>query len=340
MSLNFFIQNAVIPFTAALAGNSGAKVLDPVLRVFDSWFYITFGSNMELRRQQKEIEQKAKLDNYELNLQEKQKKLKLENIGKLKNEIGSELLKIPKDKIVLPDKQSIAILMDNIPNYLDVDGVRKLFAKMMVASANQDFKYIVHPSFVETIKQLTPQDVDVINKLYTCTGFFITSDPKYISKEMRMEVGIQHKKKPKFVVYRENLEKNYSILIGEELDKVIKCDINEFDRQIMILSRLGIVSIERFNNKTKLSFIKTDEYDRAFKKALSNSDEFINYKKELDKSFEDLIVTFNLKIVEFTEFGSQIAKIINTDLTDLLIISTEMNDFAGEIIPVPVEDEI
>lgn len=90
-----------------------------------------------------------------------------------------------------PDRHYIATIMDDVPKYLSVPDVRKLLAKLLAAGANTNFKDIIHPAIVETVKQLTPHDVKLIKILNDSMGFAAIVTPVFRAKGFEMEIGIE-----------------------------------------------------------------------------------------------------------------------------------------------------
>lgn len=81
-------------------------------------------------------------------------------------EIESELAKIPADKTIEPPLNIIGPALEASKYYIENDEIRKMFAKLIASSANQDKEKAVHPSFIEIIKQFSPLDAQVLKTLF------------------------------------------------------------------------------------------------------------------------------------------------------------------------------
>jgi hypothetical protein len=76
------------------------------------------------------------------------------------NNIGLEKIVSPEPYVAVPALQAISYSMDNAE-------LRNLYANLLAKSMNIDTKETVHPSFVETIKQLSPEDAILFK--YLCS---------------------------------------------------------------------------------------------------------------------------------------------------------------------------
>lgn len=82
----------------------------------------------------------------------------------LLNEIDS----IPPQKKVEPKIQIVAPALENAKYCVEEKELRELFKNLISSSLNKDTSELVHPSFADIIKQMSPLDAMVVN-------YFITS---------------------------------------------------------------------------------------------------------------------------------------------------------------------
>ena len=81
-------------------------------------------------------------------------------------EILAEKLKdTPIEKIVPPENYVAVPALQQISYCFDSDELRDMYANLLASSMNIDTKYTVHPSFVDIIKQLTPDEAKLLKKL-------------------------------------------------------------------------------------------------------------------------------------------------------------------------------
>lgn len=92
--------------------------------------------------------------NKEYNLAETKKLLEI----KLHN-VSPELIESPEPHIAVPALQYISYCMDN-------EELRDMYANLLANSMNKVVKDGVHPSFVEIIKQLSPDEARILRTIY------------------------------------------------------------------------------------------------------------------------------------------------------------------------------
>lgn len=77
---------------------------------------------------------------------------------KLQN-VGEEKITTPSAYIAVPAIQAISYSMDS-------KELRNLYANLLAKAMNIDTKELVHPSFVEIIKQMSPLDAKIFKEIY------------------------------------------------------------------------------------------------------------------------------------------------------------------------------
>lgn len=76
---------------------------------------------------------------------------------------------IPEDKLVEPEPYVAIPAMQQLSYCANNEDLRELYANLLVSSMNADKKWQVHPSFVDIIKQLTPDEAKLIKVLLPTT---------------------------------------------------------------------------------------------------------------------------------------------------------------------------
>lgn len=84
------------------------------------------------------------------------------NIEETKKLLAKELEHVSAEKIVPPEPYVAVPALQAISYCMDCDVLRKLFAKLLATSMNQDTKNNAHPAFVEIIKQLHPIEATLL----------------------------------------------------------------------------------------------------------------------------------------------------------------------------------
>lgn len=79
--------------------------------------------------------------------------------------IQEKLEKIPQEKLVEPEPYVAIPAMQQLSYCQNSEGLRDMYANLLVASMNSDTKWDVHPAFVDIIKQLTPDEAKYLKSL-------------------------------------------------------------------------------------------------------------------------------------------------------------------------------
>ena len=87
------------------------------------------------------------------------------NVEKYKVEIANELNKIDPEKRTDPKLSVAGPALEASKFYIEEDELRRMFAKLIAASANTDYKDGAIPSFVEVIKQMSSFDAKNLKEL-------------------------------------------------------------------------------------------------------------------------------------------------------------------------------
>ena len=87
------------------------------------------------------------------------------NFEKTREILAQKLKYVPEEKIVPPENYVAVPALQQISYCFDSDELREMYANLLASSMNIDTKYNVHPSFVDIIKQLTPDEAKLLKKL-------------------------------------------------------------------------------------------------------------------------------------------------------------------------------
>lgn len=196
----------------------------------------------------------------------------LETESLLKN----RLLKIQEDKLTEAEPFVAIPALMNLSYCMDNEELRNLYANLLSNSMNIDTKHSVHPAFIDTIKQLSPNDA------------------KYFKKICQLET------RPMFDVDLV-VEGGLTITVAQYLS-FFSAGINNLDIILSNLSRLGLIDIpdgvwygDDNIYRTLLDAVQKEYiYDNL--KHLHTNSTGLNYvKKRIDitaygKSFYDICV--------------------------------------------------
>ncbi|HEP2060372.1 TPA: DUF4393 domain-containing protein, partial [Streptococcus pyogenes] len=123
--------------------------LKPIFTSLNYKWYAKYGYKFEQEAKLKEINNEYI---YEV------KRKELENIQNFKNDIDTELAKIPSEKVVTPTEYVLNPALSEAEHFITDDSLRKMFAKLIASSFHYDKQKLLHSAFVQIIKQMTPLD--------------------------------------------------------------------------------------------------------------------------------------------------------------------------------------
>lgn len=88
-----------------------------------------------------------------------------ESIKLTASAVQEKASKIPEEKLTEPESYVAIPAIQQLSYCYDSEELREMYANLLVSSMNTDTKYQVHPSFVDIIKQLTPDEAKLLKKL-------------------------------------------------------------------------------------------------------------------------------------------------------------------------------
>lgn len=133
-------------FADKALGNMLDKPSKSVGSIISDLLYITIESRIGFLAEKRRIKYSADLEIY-------------------KNSLEESINKIPKDKLMDPDLQKTAAILDASKYCIDKEELRDMFVKLLSATMNKDTDKYVHISFGEILKQLVPDEIKILMKL-------------------------------------------------------------------------------------------------------------------------------------------------------------------------------
>jgi hypothetical protein len=79
--------------------------------------------------------------------------------------VKEKVTQIPDGKLTEPEAYVAIPAIQQLSYCYDSDELREMYANLLVSSMNADTKYQVHPSFVDIIKQLTPDEAKLLKRI-------------------------------------------------------------------------------------------------------------------------------------------------------------------------------
>ena len=184
---------------------------------------------------------------------EKQKIKQKENLNKFRENIASNINKIPDENLKEPTMYIVGPAIETSKYYFEEDYFRNMFAKLIAGACDNRLSDIISPYFVDAIKQMNQQDALVLSS-------FKDNDPQAtVNYKYKLKNSNSSLYCYKYVFYLgnpyETPETNASSIVN--------------------LERLGFISIDYMH------YISDDtDYQRY-----SNDPFFISIKKSINDSF-------------------------------------------------------
>lgn len=184
---------------------------------------------------------------------------------------------IPNEKRQAPNKRIFVPTIQQLSYSLDDEIIKTTYQQLLQSSMNKDKCKIIHPSFVEIIKQLSPIDAQVLNVFQTksvfttvCMRINYTASKTFADYLIDYCIDLKH-------LFQESKMEAASL---------------------QNLKRLGIINV-RYDQKVKPDSMY-DEYSK---------DDLIIKGYEFEKNNPDCKCELIYGLIELTDFGYQFCKI-------------------------------
>ncbi len=186
--------------------------------------------------------------------------------------LGEKMLYVEEEKITPPENYVAIPALQQIAYCYDSEELRNMYANLLAASMNTDTKWSVHPSYVEIIKQLTPDEAKLLRVLQLQSVFPIIHVKQYMN-DGKSFVDVVHNF-TNLAVYCDRSDAIYSYLNN--------------------LNRLGLINIDYSTHCT---------YDGAYEELDAC---FADLKNEWESKGGELRILHGL--IELTAFGRDFSK--------------------------------
>ncbi len=84
--------------------------------------------------------------------------------------LAGKLQNVPIEKIVEPEAYVAVPAIQQLSYSMDSENLRELYANLLASSMNTETKWKVHPSFVDIIKQLTPDEAKLLKYIFNASN--------------------------------------------------------------------------------------------------------------------------------------------------------------------------
>lgn len=181
--------------------------------------------------------------------------------------VREKAAKIPEEKLTEPEPYVAIPAVQQLSYCYDSEELRNMYANLLVSSMNKDTKQTVHPSFVDIIKQMTPDEARVLKKISPKSSFIplidlqvkMGSDRGYISiLRNYTNIGDDICENPqKISAYIENLDRLKLISILEDTHLADKELYKPLEDSLGFLAykTLPLSEGQEFNTKQKSFYI-------------------------------------------------------------------------------------
>ena len=85
--------------------------------------------------------------------------------------VQEKAAQIPAEKLTEPEPYVAIPAVQQLSYCYDSEELREMYANLLVSSMNTDTKQAVHPSFVDIIKQLTPDEAKILKSIRDNTSY-------------------------------------------------------------------------------------------------------------------------------------------------------------------------
>lgn len=156
------------------------------------------------------------------------------NIDDFRNELYKKTELIPDEKRIEPDFQVVSMSLENAKFAIDAEEVRNMFSTLIASSMNSDLSNIVHPSFAEMIKQMSPLDAKIAKQILSTSSFPVIKIRQQAKSTPRFkENGFEH-----FKYFNSGVDLVSHLTLIGDID-----DINDIPTCLNNLERLGLIQI-------------------------------------------------------------------------------------------------
>lgn len=134
------ITSAVVSFTTAFATSSFNNATGPAQALDDAMALVGF-DKLHMWAEKRRTKQDFELKRY-------------------KEQIAQEIIKIPEGNLQEPKLSIIGPALEASKYYIEEEELSEMFARLISSSMDSSKDSLVHPSYVEIIKQMTPLDAE------------------------------------------------------------------------------------------------------------------------------------------------------------------------------------
>jgi hypothetical protein len=99
----------------------------------------------------------------------------------INKEVGKRLESVPEGDRQVPDPRIAGPAIDAMKYTAETPKLADMFAELLVSSMDRSRSHLTHPSFVEILKQMTPDEAKILE--------FLSTNDQYPGLELRVKTG-------------------------------------------------------------------------------------------------------------------------------------------------------
>lgn len=172
---------------------------------------------------------------------EKQKIKRQVYLKDYKNKITKKVLNVPEENITEPSIRIVGPAIEASKFFIEEEYCREMFANLIASACDDSKKNIVHPSFPDIIKQITPLDAKLLALFEDDYSFAVSGlIAKYENNKVTPFAYLLFDLKTKNDMFSEEEQIN----LTKTIENLRRCGLLELNRDILELN----YDYERFRN--------------------------------------------------------------------------------------------
>lgn len=213
-------------------------------------------------------------------------------IQKFLTELQELFSRIPNDKIDNPPPDIVGPAVESVAKYYySRDDIRKMFAQLVASSMNKDTSSKVHPAFGEIIKQLSTNDIRILNSNYL-----------FCRESNGVDDGLSKYERPICdVAYRRKSTQEIVCIAAKDYiflqHYFPQMNEREFNLSLENLSRLNLITIDISNDAMSDAMIYQEYEDTHFIQTQET------YRSDTAFSSNEYELSLIRKTLQLTDFG-------------------------------------
>lgn len=235
------------------------------------------------------------------------------SVEKFRESLEREKENIPEDKRVMAPLNVVGPALEAAKYHIEDESLREMFVKLITGSMNSDITDLVHPSFVEVIKQLSPFDAQLLKTISDHssrsqdTRNTIVNGINYVIAELRT---VKREYTPNMKL---KLPTTYHILKQSLKDFNFLNNVDNYE-QLLETAAVSYENLIRLNLIEDIIDLGDIPAYRDFKKS-PYMDQFVNNAQEtIKKNANDENFTFELNynwhVTKLTKYGITFCDIV------------------------------